>query len=114
MSKKNKKRIGVVYSTDPDFDYQETGQEELEALPADQQTLYVGIDRKKRKGKEVTLISGYIGPEEDLKELGKFLKTSCGVGGSAKDGEIIIQGDLRDKVVELLKKQGYTQTKRRN
>lgn len=108
---KKKKRIGTVYSTNPDFDYEYESEQEAELLPPQQQKLRVSIDRKQRKGKEVTLISGFIGPEEDLKELGKFLKSKCGVGGSAKDGEIIVQGNNRDKVVELLKAAGYTQTK---
>lgn len=110
MAKKNK-RIGTVYSTDPDFDYQYDSGQETELLPPQQQKLRVSIDRKQRKGKEVTLITGFVGPEEDLKALEKFLKSRCGVGGSAKDGEIIIQGNQRDKIVELLKGEGYSQTK---
>ena len=87
MSKKNKnRRTGIVFSTDPDFEYSYDQQEEQEAIEASQQNLRVLIDRKKRKGKEVTLVTGFAGPEEDLKDLGKFLKTKCGVGGSVKDG----------------------------
>lgn len=113
MGKKNKnKRIGVVYSTDPDYDYQYREQEEAESPPANQQQLRVLLDRKKRKGKEVTLVTGFRGPEEELKALGKLLKTKCGVGGSVKDGEILIQGDHRDRVVGLLRQEGYTQTKK--
>jgi translation initiation factor 1 len=110
MGKKNK-RIGTVYSTNPDFNYEYESEQEAELLPPKQQKLRVSIDRKQRKGKEVTLVTGFVGPEEDLKELGKLLKSKCGVGGSAKDGEIIVQGNQRDKVVELLKAEGYTQTK---
>lgn len=113
MGKKNKKnRIGVVYSTNPDFDYDFREDQEQELLPANQQKLRVVIDRKKRKGKEVTLVTGFVGPEDDLKDLGKFLKTRCGVGGSAKEGEILVQGDQRDQVVQLLKEKGYADTKK--
>jgi len=113
MAKRNKKnRVGIVFSTDPDYDYQFNDQEEAEAPPANQQRLRVSLDRKKRKGKEVTLIAGFVGPEQDLKDLGKALKSKCGVGGSVKDGEILLQGDHRDKVVDWLKDQGYSQTKR--
>ncbi len=113
MAKKNKKnRVGIVYSTNPDYDYQFNDQEESEAAPASQQRLRVSLDRKKRKGKEVTLITGFMGPEQDLKDLGKALKSKCGVGGSVKDGEILLQGDHRNKVVDWLKDQGYSQTKR--
>jgi translation initiation factor 1 len=111
MAKKKNKRIGTVYSTNPDFDYNYESEPEAELLPPQQQKLRVSIDRKQRKGKEVTLITGFAGPEDTLKELAKFLKTKCGVGGSAKDGEVIIQGNHRDRVVDLLKEEGYTQTK---
>ena len=85
-----------MYSTNPDFSYDEEGTEDQETLSNDEQLLYVSIDRKNRGGKEVTLIEGFVGTDEDLKELGKSLKTKCGVGGSAKNSEIIIQGNFRD------------------
>lgn len=114
MSKKNKnKRSGIVFSTNPDFEYSyDDDFDEVEEAPAAQQKLRVFLDRKKRKGKDVSLITGYAGPEDKLKELGKILKTKCGVGGSVKDGEILIQGNHRDKIVEILKGLGYTQTKK--
>jgi len=113
MGKKNKKnRIGVVYSTNPEYDYNFQEDQEQDLLPANQQKLRVVIDRKKRKGKEVTLVTGFVGPEDDLKDLGKYLKTKCGVGGSAKEGEILVQGDQRDQVVQLLKEKGYSNTKK--
>lgn len=103
-----KQRLGVVYSTNPDFQYETARtEEEAETLPPARQRLIVGIDRRNRGGKQVTLISGFVGAADDLKELARTLKTRCGVGGSAKDGEITIQGDFRDKVVELLKGLGY-------
>jgi len=102
-----KKRLGVVFSTNPDFNYQEENEAEAETLPPSSQKLIVGIDRKGRGGKQVTLVTGFVGTQEDLSELGRTLKVKCGVGGSAKDGEITIQGDLRDKVVALLKSMGY-------
>ena len=105
MAKDWKDRLGVVYSTNPDFEYNHNAEEEQETLSPDQQNLTVSLDRKKRKGKTVTLISGFIGTEENLKKLGKLLKTKCGVGGSAKDGEILIQGDFWQKVIEILKGQ---------
>lgn len=111
MGKNKKKRIGTVYSTNPDYNYQYESEPEADLLPPAQQKLRVSLDRKQRKGKEVTLITGFVGPEDDLKELGKFLKSKCGVGGSTKDGEIIIQGDQRERVIELLQGEGYTQTK---
>lgn len=103
-----KSRLGVVYSTNPDFAYQEeSGAPEEETLPPERQRLIVGIDRRNRGGKQVTLVSGFVGKEEDLKELGRTLKLRCGVGGSAKNGEITIQGDFRDRVTALLKELGY-------
>ena len=106
-----KDRLNVVYSTNPDFKYELDDEEEQTTLQPSQQRLRVQLDRKNRGGKVVTLVTGFIGTEDDLKELGKFLKSKCGVGGSAKDGEIIVQGDFKQKVLELLKKEGYTQTK---
>jgi translation initiation factor 1 len=105
MSKKNRK--GVVYSTNPDYDYNHFEDEVDETLPPQQQKLKVMIDRKRRKGKEVTLVTGFIGTADDLKDLGKTLKTKCGVGGSVKDGEIIIQGNHKEKALKLLLDMGY-------
>ena len=105
---KNKNRIGVVYSTNPDFEYQyEDEQEEQVTLPPQQQKLHVTLDRKQRGGKQVTLVSGFVGSETDLADLGKMLKTKCGVGGNTKDGEILIQGYHREKVAALLTDAGY-------
>ena len=107
MAKDWKDRLGVVYSTSSDFKYDKDEQEETETLPPQQQKLIVSLDKRNRKGKAVTLIAGFIGSEDDLKDLGKMLKTKCGVGGSVKDGEILIQGDHRDKVVGILLEKGY-------
>ena len=102
-----KKRLGVVYSTDPEYNYGSGEDEHAVTLPPQQQLLYVRLDRKNRKGKTVTLIDGFVGAEEDLKALGKDLKTRCGVGGSARDGEILLQGDFRERAVNLLTEMGY-------
>lgn len=102
-----KQRLGVVYSTNPDYQYQMAEEVETETLPAGKQHLIVAIDRRQRAGKQVTLVKGFVGRSEDLAALAKTLKTRCGVGGTAKDGEITIQGDLRDKIVALLASMGY-------
>ena len=108
MSKKNKPDIrGFVYSTDPNFSFEEE-HSNAETLPAARQKLKISLDSKHRAGKAVTLIEGFIGKEEDLQELGKKLKSFCGTGGSAKDGEIIVQGDQREKVMLWLRKNGYS------
>ncbi len=102
-----KKRLGVVFSTNPDFTYEEEAVQEDETLEPSKQNLIVKIDRKGRAGKQVTLVTGFIGTSDDLAELGRTLKVKCGVGGSAKDGEITVQGDFRDRIVLLLKDMGY-------
>lgn len=106
-----KDRLNVVYSTNPDFRYETSDEEEASTLPPSQQKLRVQLDRKNRGGKVVTLVTGFTGSDDDLKELGRLLKSKCGVGGTAKDGEIIVQGDFKQKVLDLLKQAGYTQTK---
>ncbi|MES1226884.1 MAG: translation initiation factor, partial [Bacteroidota bacterium] len=112
MSKKNKPDTrGFVYSTDPDFKFEEE-KNIGETLPAAQQKLRIRLDTKHRAGKAVTLIKNFIGNEQDLEELGKKLKNFCGTGGSAKDGEIIVQGDQRDKVLQWLIKNDYKNTKK--
>lgn len=106
-----KDRLNVVYSTNPDYNYNIEDDQEQETLDKSKQNLRVSLDKKNRGGKVVTLITGFIGTDNDMKELGKMLKSKCGVGGSAKDGEIIVQGDFKQKVIELLIKDGYTKTK---
>lgn len=110
MSKKNndwKKRDGVVYSTNSDFEFSYDQNEEAQTLPPQQQNLRVQLDKSGRAGKQVTLVTGFIGTAADLETLTKLIKTKCGVGGSQKDGEVLIQGDVRDKVVLILQKEGY-------
>lgn len=108
---KNKNRVGVVFSTNPEFNYEYEDDGAVETLEPSKQKLTVRIDRHARGGKQVTLVTGFVGTGDDLAELGKKLKSRCGVGGSAKDGEIIIQGDFRDKVIELLQADGYRTVK---
>ena len=106
-----KKRVGVVYSTDADFDYSEDSQEGQNTLPKNQQKLRLYMERAGRGGKTVTIVKFFIGSDEDMLTLCKLLKQKCGVGGSVKDGEIIIQGDHRQRLIDILKTEGYTQTK---
>lgn len=109
MSKKNdwKTREGVVYSTNDEYKYAHSNQDEMKTLPTAQQNLRVLLDKSGRAGKQVTLITGFIGTSEDLETLTKLLKVKCGVGGSCKQGEVLIQGDVREKVVAILTKEGY-------
>ena len=109
MAKKNdwKKRDGVVYSTESDFNYSYQQGAEAETLPPQQQNLRVALDKSGRAGKQVTIVTGFIGTAKDLEGLGKLLKSRCGVGGSVKDSAVLIQGDLRDKVVQILQAEGY-------
>ena len=109
MSNKNDKkgRVNVVYSTNPDFRYEYDEENETETLAPEKQNLRVTLDSKQRKGKTVTLVQGFVGTEDDLKELAKLLKNKCGVGGSVKDGEIIIQGELKEKILAILRENKY-------
>lgn len=103
-----KNRTGIVYSTNSDFEYEHNNASEAETLPPNQQKLRVQLDKKQRAGKQVTLVTGFVGKDDDLQTLCKLLKNKCGVGGSAKEGEIIIQGDHKTKVADLLTKEGYS------
>ena len=107
MAKDWKERLGVVYSTNPDFQYETNLEEEHDTPDPQKQNLKVIIDRKQRKGKTVTLVQGFIGKTEDLKSLGRLLKAKCGVGGSVKDGEIIVQGNFADQIKAILIRDGY-------
>jgi len=109
MAKSNdwKKRDGVVYSTNSDFEFSYGQQEGQSTLPPRQQDLRVELDKSMRAGKQVTLVTGFVGSSADLESLGKMLKSKCGVGGSVKDGQVIIQGDHRDKILGILLKEGY-------
>ena len=112
MSKKNMPDSrGFVYSTDPNFGFQHE-ETNVETLPPAKQKLRILLDKKQRGGKIVSLITGFVGKEEDLEDLGKKLKNFCGTGGSAKDSEILVQGDQRDKILQWLLKNGYTGTKK--
>lgn len=106
-----KDRLNVVYSTNPDFKYESEDKNEQETIEKAKQSLRIQLDKRNRKGKAVTLITGFIGMDDDLEALGKLLKMKCGVGGSAKGGEIIVQGDLRNKVLEILRKEGYVKSR---
>ncbi len=112
MGKKQKQdRSGIVYSTDPDFRF-ESGEPGADTLAPAQQNLRIRLDTRHRGGKAVTLVEGFAGREEDLEKLGKEMKTFCGTGGAVKDGEIIIQGDQRDKLLPWLLKKGYVKSRR--
>ena len=106
-----KKKLNVVYSTNPDFEFEKEETPQEETLAKDKQQLRIQLDTKRRRGKAVTLIMGFVGQDDDLSDLGKLLRVKCGVGGSAKDGEIIVQGDMRNRVLEILKKEGYEKTR---
>ena len=112
MGKNKKKRSDVVYSTDPGFDYSHDGASEEETLLPKDQSLYVFHDRKQRKGKTVTVVEGFVGSKEDLNDLSKKIKAACGVGGSVKEGVILIQGEIREKVAILLEKESYRVTRK--
>ncbi len=109
-----KSRLGMVYSTNPDFKFETQEEEEVQTLDPKDQKLIVALDKKGRAGKQVTVVNGFVGSADDLETLGKSLKTKCGVGGSVKDGSILIQGDQRDKIVTILNNLGYTRAKRGN
>lgn len=113
MSKKNKPDgRGFVFSTDPSFQFEPEDQEQAETLAPAQQKLRIRLDTKQRAGKAVTLVTGFTGQDADLEELGKKLKNFCGTGGSVKDGEALVQGDQRDKVLQWLLKNGYSASKK--
>lgn len=107
QSSHHRDRNGIVYSTDAQHAYDYGQADEPATLPPGQQQLWVALDRKGRGGKQVTLVTGFVGKNEDLAQLGKALKTFCGTGGAVKDGQIVVQGEFRDKVVQKLEKEGY-------
>ncbi|NLD23930.1 MAG: translation initiation factor [Bacteroidales bacterium] len=106
-----KKRLDMVYSTNPDYHFNEESEANIETVAEGKQLLRISLDKRNRKGKSVTLITGFSGSDEELNTLGKLLKTKCGVGGSTKDGDIIIQGDHRNKVLDILQKEGYVKSR---
>ena len=107
-----KDRLNIVYSTNPNFSFESSDEsEDIEALAKEKQLLRIELDKKHRKGKSVTLITNFVGSDDDLQELAKLLKTKCGVGGSARAGEILLQGDFRTKALELLTKEGYVKSR---
>lgn len=106
-----KKNLNIVYSTNPDYHYEQDETSEEETIAKEKQLLRIQLDTKRRRGKAVTLVTGFVGTDEDLNDLGKMLKVKCGVGGSVKDGEIIVQGDVRNKVLTILQKEGYKKTR---
>jgi translation initiation factor 1 len=106
-----KKRLDIVYSTNPDYHFQEEAERSEKTLSKEKQLLRISLDKRNRRGKAVTLITGFAGTDDDLQELGKMLKMKCGVGGSAKEGEIIIQGDHREKILGILQKEGYAKSR---
>ena len=111
MKKDNRKeRLGIIYSTNPDYSYQYQDEAEEATLPKEKQAIRISLDKRNRGGKTVTLITGFRGTNEDLVALGKLLKVKCCVGGAVKDSDIIIQGDFRQKILEILTKEGYTKT----
>ncbi len=107
MSKKNNTQGGIMYSTNPDFEFQNDQADTTQTPANNQQDLRVQLDKKQRAGKAVTLITGFVGTGSDLLELGKKLKSKCGVGGTVKEGEILIQGDFREKIIQILQSEGY-------
>ena len=106
-----KKNLNIVYSTNPDYHYQQDETPEEETIAKEKQLLRIKLDTKQRRGKAVTLVTGFVGKDEDLNDLGKMLKVKCGVGGSVKVGEIIVQGDVREKVLTILQKEGYKKSR---
>jgi len=113
MSKNKKKYTNIVYSTNPNFEYEELNENLKDTISPENQKLYVYLDRKNRGGKDATIVEGFQGIDQDLKELGKLLKSKCGVGGSVKDEVILIQGNFKEKVYNMLIELGYSQTKKK-